>query len=255
MKRPYPYIFRNCLLVLTGWLSPLGLQAAQVAYEGFNYTTGPNNLSGNFGGHGWSGVWRTINGNSADVTSPSLAAGASAPAGYDSLSTGSGVFLPNGRRVGRFLDTSPGGPFAALGYRDGNGRIGADGTTLYLSFMQKPDGATLYYEFEFHRDDLGDGGRIGGVGNDQGGTNVFLRTKDAGNNNVHTLIGAGNINVNFYVVRIDFKAGADDVYVYQNPTSLTDPGIGAGIPTLSKTAVPDMSFNGISLVHSRTAAL
>ena len=246
MKRPYPYIFRNSLLILTGWLIPLGAQAVQIAYEGFNYPTGTNNLSGNFGGHGWSGIWRTVDGNSADIVSPGLVAGASSPAGYDALSTGNGIFLPNGRRVGRFLDTSPGGPFASLGYRDGNGRIGADGTTIYLSFMQRPDGTSLYYEFEFHRDNLGDGGRIGGVGNDQGGNNVFLRTRDASNNNVHTLIGAGSTNVNFYVVRIDFKAGADDVYVYQNPTSLTDPGIGAGVPTLSKTAVPDMSFNGIS---------
>jgi autotransporter-associated beta strand protein len=251
MKRPYPYIFRNCLLILTGWITPLGSQAAQVAYEGFNYPTGTNNLSGNVGGHGWSGTWRTINGDSADVVSPSLVAGASSPAGYDALSTGNGIFLPNGRRVGRFLDTSPNGPFATLGYRDGNGRIGADGTTIYISFMQRPDGTSLYYEFEFHRDDLGDGGRIGGVGNDQGGNNVFLRT-----GGTQTLVGPGSTNVNFYVVRIDFKAGADDVYVYQNPTSLTDPGIGVGVPTLSKPAASDMSFNGIScgaFANGRTA--
>jgi hypothetical protein len=44
------------------------------------------------------------------------------------------------------------------------------------------------------------------------------------------------------VVRIDFKAGNDDVYVYRNPTSSTEPGT----PTLKRLAAADMSFNGIS---------
>jgi hypothetical protein len=208
-----------------------------MAYEGFDYPTGTGNLTGLSGGFGWNGNWQTVNGVSADVAAASLAAGASSPVGYDALSTGNNGNLPNGCRAGRFVDTSTNGPFGQRGYRDGNGRIGADGTTLYLSFMQKPNGTTSYYEFEFHRDNLGDPGRIGGIGNDQGGANVNLRAP----NGTHTFIGAGSTNVNFYVVRIDFKAGNDDVYVYQNPTSATEP-----TPTLTKLAAADMSFNGIS---------
>ncbi|MCW1926501.1 immunoglobulin domain-containing protein [Luteolibacter arcticus] len=237
MKRPYPYIFRNCALILAGWLAPLGSQAAQMAYEGFDYSTGTGNLTGLSGGFGWNGNWQTVNNGSADIVAASLAAGASSPSGYDALSTGNSCLLPNDRRVGRLLNTSTNGPFGARGFRDGNGRIGADGTTLYLSFMQRPNGTGSYYEFEFHRDNLGDGGRIGGIGNDQGGANVHLRAP----NGTHTFIGAGNTNVNFYVVRIDFKAGNDDVYVYQNPTSATEPA-----PTLMKLAAADMSFNGVS---------
>ncbi|WP_193212591.1 beta strand repeat-containing protein [Luteolibacter marinus] len=221
-------------------LVPLGSHAAQLAYEGFDYPDGASNLTSMDGGSGWSGGWQTVNNGSADVILSSLAAGAASPAGYGALSTGNSCLLPNQRRVGRFLDTSSNGPFGARGYRNGNGHIGADGTTLYLSFMQQANGTSAYYEFEFHRNNLGDGGRIGGIGNDQGGDNVNLRAP----NGTHTFIGAGNTTVNFYVVRIDFKPGNDDVYVYRNPTSATDPGLGAA--TLAKPGAADMSFNGIS---------
>lgn len=227
---------------------PSGLQAAQMAYEGFNYTPGTSNLSGFGGGTGWNGVWQTVNGGTADVVAGSLVA-PTAPSGYDLRSFGNSVNLANARRVGRLLDTTATGPFGSRGYRDGNGRIGADGKTVYVSFMQQPNGTTSYYEFEFHRGSLGDAGRIAGIGNDQGGDNVNLRAP----NNAHSLVGPGNAGVNFYVVRIDFKPGNDDVYVYQNPTSLTEPSSA----TLVKTAVADMSFDGVSFgafVGSRTVA-
>jgi hypothetical protein len=133
------------------------------------------------------------------------------------------------------------------GLVDANGRIGKDDSRLYLSFLQKPDGTSHFYEFEFHRGDLGDGGRIAGIGNDRPGDNVHLRAPDG----THTLIGAGDTGVNFYVVRIDFKPGNDDVRVYRNPTSATEPGE----PTLARLDAADMSFDGISLgafVNNRT---
>lgn len=249
MKRTYPPIFRNGALVLAGWLIPLGLQAAQMAYEGFDYPSGSANLTGQSGGSGWNGVWLTIDNGSADVLDASLTAAGNAPAGYDLRSIGRSNSIPNGRRVGRFLDTSATGAFGSRGYVDGNGRIGADGKTIYLSFTQQPNGTALYYEFEFHRGNLGDSGRIAGIGNDQGGDNVNLRAPGG----THTIIGAGSTAVNFYVVRIDFKAGDDDVYVYRNPTSLTEPGV----PTLTRLNAADMSFDGIALAafaNDRTVA-
>src|SRR5262249_13296133 len=105
--------------------------------------------------------------------------------------------------------------------------------------MQQPNGTTSYYEFEFHRGDLGDPGRVAGVGNDSGGnTDVYLRVPSAG----QTSIGSGNTSVNFYVVRIDFLGGNDTVYVYQNPSSATEPGT----PTLTMAGAGDLSFNGLS---------
>ena len=105
-------------------------------------------------------------------------------------------------------------PLAAHGLIDANGNIGADGTTLYLSFMQQPNGTTSFYEFpNCTVGSLGHPGRIGGVGNDMGSaTTVNLRTGGA-----QTPIGPGSTNVSFYVLRIDYHNGNDDVRVYPEP--------------------------------------
>lgn len=215
-------------------------QAGLMAYEGFNYPVGSGNLSGQSGGFGWNGSWQTVNNGSSSVLGGSLAAGVNAPSGYDALSAGSSAFTPNGTRTGRRLDTSAGGAFGVKGFINGSGAIGAAGKTLYISFMQQPNAAdNNYYEFELHRNDLGDPGRIGGVGNDTGGSGgIYLRTPSV----AQTLIGPGSAAVSFYVVRIDFLGGNDTVYVYQNPTSATEPAT----PTLLETSAGDMSFNGIS---------
>jgi autotransporter-associated beta strand protein len=214
--------------------APAGL----LAYEGFDYSVGAGNLPGKSAGLGWGAAWANINGGGGSVQTGSLAAGTNSPNGYDAQSLGNALYMPNGQRDGRTLDTTPTGRFGAAGYVDGSGNIGADGTTLYFSFLQQPDGATKFYEFELHRGDLGDPGRIGGIGNDTGNPTVSLRT-----GGTQTIIGTGSTGVNLYVVRIDFKAGDDDVYVYQNPVSGTEPAT----PTLTKLAAGDMSFNGISL--------
>lgn len=231
--------------------APLSTRAALMAYEGFNYPTG-SGLTGLSGGFGWNGVWQNVNNGDSTIQSTGLTAGGNAPSGYDAYSTGKGVLSPNNTRRGRSLDLSVSGTFGTHGYLDGNGNIGASGKTIYISFMQQPNGTTSYYEFEFHRGDLGDGGRRAGIGNDSGGnTSVYLRVPNAG----QTVIGPGSTSVNFYVVRIDFLGGNDTVYVYQNPTSVTDPGTGAA--TLTKTSAGDMSFSGLSFGcfnNSRTVA-
>ncbi|RYD25567.1 MAG: hypothetical protein EOP86_27135, partial [Verrucomicrobiaceae bacterium] len=160
---------------------PTGL----MAYEGFDYPAGAES-DGQSGGGGWSGPWQTVDNGGYDLVAGSLAAGGNAPAGYDGLSQGNHSRLISGRRGGRLLDTGAGGTFDSRGFIDFNGNIGADGKTLYLSFLQQP--------------------------------------------------------VNFYVVRIDFKDGNDDILVYRNPT-------GASEPVTADLALPDqadMSFNGIS---------
>jgi autotransporter-associated beta strand protein len=214
-------------------------RAALMVYEGFNYSTGSGNLTGQSGGFGWSGSWQTVNNGPSSVQAGSLVAGANAPAGYDSLSTWNAAFSPNNTRTGRRLDTSAGGSLGAKGYIDANGNVGLSGKTIYISFLQQPNGNTSYYEFEFHRGDLGDPGRIGGIGNDSGAnTSVYLRVPSAG----QTVIGPGSSSVNLYVVRIDFLGGNDTVTVYQNPTSATEPASA----TLILANAGDMSFNGFS---------
>jgi fructan beta-fructosidase len=212
---------------------------ALLAYEGFDYPAGSGNLAGQAGGFGWDGSWMSIAGGSANVVAGNLSAAANGPAGFDSHSAGNKTFQPSETRSGRFLECSPGGIFESRGFIDANGNIGADGKTLYVSFVQQPDGTSKFYEFEFHRGDLGDSGRIAGIGNDTDATAVNFRAPDGS----QTSLGAGSTSANFYILRIDFKPGNDDVHVYRNPTATNEQD---ATPTLVKLAVGDMSFNGIS---------
>ena len=214
-----------------------------LAYEGFNYGQNSSDIGGATGGLGWAGAWVNVAGGSSQSYSNSLTAGTNAPTGYDSRSVNGYLTIPNSSRKGRFLDCSSTGTFAQHGYLDSNGNIGADGTTIYISFLQQPSALVHFYEFEFKRGDLGDAGRIGGIGNDTGDTHAHLRIEaPAGGTSTMYDLGPGSTGVNFYVLRIDFHNGNDTVTIYRNPASTTEPAT----PTVTVTTVADMSFNGIS---------
>jgi fructan beta-fructosidase len=220
-----------------------------LAYEGFSYPVGGGDLIGQNSGIGWNGAWANINGSSGvtsgSILSGSLPVGTNGPAGYNVHSLGNAAFQPNGSRSGCFLDCSTTGNFAAHGYIDANGNIGADGKTVYVSFLQQPNTTGQFYEFEFHRGDLGDGGRMAGVGNDVGDSHVHFRVETpAGGSSTFSDLGPGSTNVNFYVVQIDYKGGNDNVYVYRNPTGTNE---AANVPVATILGAGDMSFNGISL--------
>lgn len=216
---------------------------ALLAYEGFNYGASSTDIGGANGGFGWAGPWVNVSGGSSQSYSNSLAAGTNAPAGYDVHSLDGYLFVANSSRKGRYLDYSTTGSFARHGYIDANGDIGADGTTLYISFLQQPSSTSQFYEFELKRGDLGDSGRIGGIGNDTGDTHAHLRIQSpAGGASTFYDLGSGNTNVNFYVLRIDYHTGNDTVTVYRNPSSQTEPAVA----TVMVSNVADISFNGIS---------
>ena len=204
-----------------------------LASENFDYPVG--NLSGQDGGEGWNGGWSDAFEPSTQVVAGSLKGGDNVPPRYDARSSGNSVLIPNSKRVGRYLDCSLNGIFGVYGYLDANGRIGADGTTLYLSFLQQPTKTSLFYEFELDRGTE----RIAGIGNDTRTDAVNLRAPA----DVFTPIGPGNTNVNFYVMRIDFKPGGADVRVYRNPTAITEPDQ----PTLTLRDAADLPFNRICL--------
>ena len=215
-----------------------------LAYEGFSYPVGGGGLVGQNGGIGWSGAWANLGGSAGSIISNNLYAGTNGPVGYDLHSAGNSAFQSNGSRSGCFLDCSANGNFAAHGYLDANGNIGAAGKTLYISFLQQANGLGKYYEFEFHRDDLGDPGRVAGIGNDVGDNDVHWRSEvPAGGSSAFWDLGPGSTNVNFYVVRIDYQGGNDTVYVYRNPTGTNE---SANVPVATMLGVGDMSFNGIS---------
>jgi len=204
-----------------------------LASEDFDYPVG--SLNGQNGGEGWNGGWSDALNIGTQVLPGSLMANEDVPRDYNARSSGNSAFVPNDKRVGRYLDCSINGIFSAYGYLDANGRVGADGTTLYISFLEQPAKTSLFYEFELNRGSE----RIAGIGNDTHADGVNLRAPAA----VFTPIGPGDTNVNFYVMRIDFKPGNDDVRVYRNPVSSLEPDE----PTLMMPGVADMSFNRISL--------
>ena len=223
-------------------LTVYGGNSSVFVYDGFNYAAGAVDGTTQAGGIGWNGPWQQVNGSGVIITAGNLSGGVKVPGGYDSRSIGNCVEVPSNAqtRSGRLFDCSATSELAKQGFIDGNGNVGANGKTVYLSFLQQADRTGGFYEMEFHRGNLSDPGRMGGIGNDAGGGNVNLR---APNNVNDRSLGAGNTAVNFYVVRIDYKAGNDDVFVYRNPTSLTEPAT----PTLTVSNVADMSFNGLSV--------
>ncbi|MGE3172390.1 MAG: hypothetical protein AB7O97_07160 [Planctomycetota bacterium] len=211
-----------------------------LAHENFDYAEGIGTMPDSNGGIGWAAPWAlgaSFN-NPGDVLAQSLVPlGASA-----ALQTSGGATMAASfGRDGRFLDVSPTGPFGANGYLDAEGNIGADDTTIYLSFLQQTSHPEAFWEFEWKRDSLDDDGRIAGIGNDIGGTDVNLRAP-AGQANVHTRIGPADTLVNFWVVRIDFRAGDDSIRVYRNPPLVVEPAVA----DLDLVAQSDLSFDGIS---------
>ena len=228
-------------------LTIYGVNNNVFVYEGFAYPgstddSTPIDGSSQNGGTGWSGPWVGAGGTTGNtaVGLGNLTGGANVPAGFDSRSISNSLEDFGGSRVGRFFDTSTNSQLYLQGFVDANGNVGADGKTIYLSFLQQAgDPAGPFYELELKKDNLGDPGRISGIGNDTGGANVNLR---AGGVNNYSL-GTGDTNVDFYVVRIDYKPGNDDVRVYRNPTSLTEPAV----PTRTVLGAADMSFNGLSV--------
>jgi len=222
-------------------LTIYGVNNNVFAYDGFAYPAGSVDGTSQNGGFGWNGPWQQTDGNGVIITLGNLIGGANVPAGYDSRSISNCIEVPSNAqtRSGRFFDTSTSSQLYIQGFIDSNGNIGADGKTIYLSFLQQPDRTSGFYELEFHKANLSDPGRIGGIGNDTGTGNVNLR---AGGVNNYSL-GAGDTGVDFYVVRIDYQAGNDNVYVYRNPTSNTEPAV----PTLTVLNAADMSLNGVSV--------
>ena len=225
----------------TGVAAPTAVSVPLLAYEGFDYTTGDGNASAQSGGIGWASgsTWAGV--ENGDPNNDDIVAGEFKPAGDSSslVSKGNHLLQTSENRIGRALDTSTGGAFDNAGLLDGNGNIGADGTAVYISFLQQANPTDKFWEFELHRDDLGDPGRIAGLGNDADGTDLNLRTPATGASNS---AGPANTGVNFYVLKIEFGAGDDDtISLFINPQL----GI-EGVADLVTSNAGDLSFDGIS---------
>ena len=196
-----------------------------LAYEGFVYPEGP--LSAQNGGFGWAGPWSTIAADSFaghesnSVSARGLSMDGIVPRGNHAAITA------QRNRIRRSLATSIGGVFDAVGLvEDQNGvrLVGQDGTTVYLSFLQRvsetDDG---FYGLELHRGD-GNANRVMCIGNgaDDTGYGVTSAVNVYGSKNFPAL-GEETTEVNFFVVKICYGTlNRDLVEVYRNPESLDD---------------------------------
>lgn len=202
-----------------------------LAFENFSYPAGP--VAWQNGGFGWVGPWADLEAASSDPAgvAPSNGVARGSIAAADLVALGNRfVQSGNANRVRRTLSTSLGGVFDAAGLIesvDGLRLIGRNGSTVYISFLQRVSKTNdVFYGFELHRGD-GNFNRVLCIGNGAEGNGYGVSTNFHFNRDVKAAafesLGDENDTVNFVVVRIDF--GDDDkdtATVYRNPTSLTD---------------------------------
>lgn len=198
------------------------------AYEGFDYPAGP--LSGQNGGFGWAGAWADIEaacppGEIATnvVEADSLTYG---DIDYRTLG-GHSTQKAQQNRIRRALSTSLGGVFDAaelVENQDGLRLVGANGKTVYLSFLQRVDRVDDgFYGFELHRGD-GNPNRVLCVGNGAEGAGYGVTSNyNAYGRDNYARLGEENVEANLIVVKIEYgQHHRDVVSVYRNPESLLD---------------------------------
>ncbi|TWT86654.1 FecR protein [Pseudobythopirellula maris] len=198
-----------------------------LAFDNFAYPSGP--LAWQNGGFGWAGPWADIEASD----DPTGVVASTNGVARGSLSTADMVSLGNrllqtgnGNRVRRALSTSLGGVFDAAGLvenADGLPLIGRDGTTLYISFLQRASKTDdVFYGFELHRGD-GNFNRVLCVGNGAEGHGYGVSSNYAAQERVRFApLGEENTEANFIVLRIDFgEDGEDRATIYRNPRSMS----------------------------------
>lgn len=237
-------------------LCALGSQARAdvLAYETFQfewYEVGQPVAESTAAIYGFAGAWQLQGGdkNNDRVVADSLEV-AGLPPSENALTSGS-LRLTPGSRVGRFLDTSSDGPFA--GHLAADGAVGAPGTSIFLSFVMKPDSTGYFWAFEIKKGGLGDEQAVLYIGNDIGNPAGRLqvcafrnRSQDASNIG-RQMQWAGDVSVEpeLYVLRVDFQGGnADDVYLWRNPSLGKEPAV---TEAASLTDAGDLSFDAITL--------
>lgn len=225
------------VIAMLAWITSTA-NAALLAEEAFNYS--PGSLVGQGPGTGGFGsnTWSTVAGETAAVTAGSISPSRSGV--YTSGNKGefSGTNSDRDRALIN-LDTGATGVFGDYSLLDGSGNVGADGTTLFISFLLYTNEVKDHIGLDFYRDGarawfLGQTGSTAHVGTAGTGTAV---TEDAAYGTV------GKYQDHLYVLQIDFGAAGDTI------TGWFDPTAGAAAPTaaFSSVAVTDYSFDAVTL--------
>ena len=211
-------------------VAALPVSAQLIAYDGFDYAAG-NDLYSQNGGSGWGGAWLSrseVLGGGSIVTNQ-----APIQAGSLSYSDGVNSLLTTGNHSRMF-----GAPGVSLELARNLGAPagGADGTSIYMSFLIQRTGdaqspATTSPPNEYPRGAnmrwWTDGGERGNIGNNSNASTDTLKltSKDVGIDSGVTFSG----QVNFVVGRIDFDSvGGNMLHLWVNP-SLSTEDLGAAM--------------------------
>jgi hypothetical protein len=215
--------------------------AALIVYEGFDYVAGTSLRTQN-GGTGFAGAWANTGNATETATSPVLAYGDLAVSGIKATLNGQQSTSTNGNSA--FLT------------RDLSQTFGADGTTVWLSFISqrtgnKSSGGTAQplnyqrvYSLSLFNGSATEQASVGELSNDP--ADVWAINPDSTTivPSVHTTVPLDTQS--FLLLRIDNIAGvsADKAYLWVNPDlSLGEPSIG----TAAAIITDELTFNRIRL--------
>ena len=179
-----PVAFASCVLMAPA-------RAALLAYEGFGYAPGAA-LNGQNGGTGWAGPWSAGN-PLAFVTVPGLA--------FGNLSVSGGAATATAK------PNPPTGGDITFEQRQAAVSFGDNNTTLYLSFLLRPEaGFGFYGGFNFGDLFIGKSGPVPTYSLESGGGNIASSTTVAQEGETVLL-----------VLRAQFLPGNDVFSLFVNP--------------------------------------
>jgi len=236
------------------------VQAAVLAYEGFDYTGADvgTNLNGKSGGFGWENAWGggsgILDNNATDINNGGLS--------YTNLTVEGNAAYVGAGRTGRLLDDSAAGVFGA--YVDSDGGNIAQGGDLWFSLLLEASpagaGSSNYAAVEFHGFDAFQNGsparsftidaRSGSAG--AGGWQIELAEANvngfANQNSADIGLRSGSGTADLVVIQMSLTNAAasattgDSMNVYYNPTL----GQPLGTPVATFTNL-DIAFDNIHL--------
>jgi hypothetical protein len=181
------------LFILTCVLAAGTAAANTLASEGFNYTPGLS-LNGQNGGSGWSTSWSTPGGLDATIAASSLTFG--------------GLAISNGAVSTAGFQPSNQGSSVATWIRNLTTPVGADNTTVYLSFLFRPDAGFGFYG------GLNFGNLFVGRSGNQTDYGLEGPVNDLSLSSTSVVQG----QTVFFVLRASFLPGNDILSLYMNPT-------------------------------------
>jgi hypothetical protein len=227
-----------CLL-FTVFVAPVS--AAPVAYDGLNAPAGP--LHGT--ASGWNlNAWDVQNGNLKwQVASPGLTYGSLAVTG--NCAVGDGDWVSAGVGISMPATWDPDNEWVPWRKQDGDTRYkaGAEGTTLWASFLARQDLSNNDYTVNFHENHIAwnPGSEGGSVGLSNG---VWTLSEIGGGTSASTSIARTVGQTYLMVLQMEFLTeGSDRVTLYVDPT----PGL--ALPSVAGTSITttkDFCFSGVS---------